>query len=132
MCLHYCCLNFLQLLLILSHGPNPCFSSSSPPSIPRCPIAASSSQIFFFNFQNRTYTETLLHCEVHEFSFSTSPYSPKIDSEQESYVHFIPVLQSCPDEFQNAQRPMFLPYLLVRVFKFIDLGCVGTGISWSF
>ena len=35
-------------------------------------------------------------------------------------------------EFQNAQRPKFLPYLLVRVFKFIDLRCVGMGISWSF
>ena len=37
----------------------------------------------------------------------------------------------CPNEFQNAQRPMFLPYLLIRVFKFIDLGCVRTRISWS-
>src|SRR6185312_4341305 len=132
MCLHLCCLNFLQILLILRHGPNHCFTSSSPPSIPRCPIATSSSRIFSFNFQNRTCTKTLLHCEVHEFSFSTSPHSPKIDSEQESYVHFIPALQSAPNEFQNAQRPMFLPYLLVRVFKFIDIGCIGTGISWSF
>src|SRR6185436_2105159 len=49
---------------------------------------------FSFNFQNRTCTETLLHCEVHGFFFPTSPYSPKIDSEQESYVHFIPALQS--------------------------------------
>jgi len=38
---------------------------------------------FSFNFQNRTCTEPLLHCEVHEFSFPTSPHSPKIDSEQE-------------------------------------------------
>ena len=45
---------------------------------------------------------------------------------------FHPSAAICPDEFQNVQRPMFLPYLLVRVFKFIDLGCVGTGISWSF
>ena len=52
---------------------------------------------FYFNFQNRTYTETLLHCEVHEFFFPTSIHSPKIDSEQESYVHFIPVLQSVPN-----------------------------------
>ena len=101
MCLHLCCLNFLQLLLVLSHGSNLCFSSSSPPSIPRCLIAASSSRIFSFNFQNRTCTETLLHCEVHEFSFPTSPYSPKTDSEQESYVHFIPVLQSVPTNFRT-------------------------------
>ena len=56
---------------------------------------------FSFNFQNRTCTETLLHCEVHEFSFPTSPYSPKIDSEQESYVHFIPALQSVPTNFRT-------------------------------
>ena len=43
---------------------------------------------------------------------------------------FYPSAAICPDEF--VQRPMFLPYLLVRVFKFIDLECVGTGISWSF
>ena len=56
---------------------------------------------FSFNFQNRTCTETLLHCEVHEFSFPTSPYSPKIDSEQESCVHFIPALQSVPTNFRT-------------------------------
>src|SRR6185503_7549645 len=101
MCLHLCCLNFLQLLLVLSHGPNHCFTSSSPPSIPHCPIATSSSRIFFFNFQNRTCIETLLHCEVHEFSFSAIPHSPKIDSEQESYVHFIPALQFVPTNFRT-------------------------------
>ena len=52
---------------------------------------------FSFNFQNRTYTETLLHCEVYGFFFPTSIHSPKIDSEQESYVHFIPALQSVPN-----------------------------------
>ena len=45
---------------------------------------------------------------------------------------FYPSAAICPDEFQNAKRPMFLPYLLVRVLKFIDLECVGTGIWWSF
>ena len=45
---------------------------------------------------------------------------------------FYPSAAICPDEFQNAQRPMFLPYLLVRVFKFIDLECVGMRIWWSF
>ena len=48
----------------------------------------------FFLLISRTehVLKTLLHCEVHEFSFSASPHSPKIDSEKESYVHFIPVL----------------------------------------
>src|SRR6185369_10783185 len=98
MSLHLCCLNFLQLLLVLSHGPNHCFISPSPPSIPRCPIAASSSRIFI----SISRTEHILkHCEVHEFFFPTSPYSPKIDSEQNSYVHFIPVLQSVPTNFRT-------------------------------
>jgi len=61
------------------------------------PLLPHLHEFFSFNFQNRTCTETLLHCEVHEFSFPTSPYSPKIDSEQESCVHFIPALQSVPN-----------------------------------
>ena len=56
---------------------------------------------FSFNFQNRTCTETLLHCKVHEFSFPTSPHSPKTDSKQESYVHFIPALQSILTNFRT-------------------------------
>ena len=56
---------------------------------------------FSFNFQNRTCTEILIHCEVHEFSFPTSPHLLKIDSEQESYVHFIPALQSVPTNFRT-------------------------------
>ena len=54
-----------------------------------------------FNLQDRTCTKTLLHCEVHEFSFPTSPYSPKINSEQESYIHFIPALQSALTNFRT-------------------------------
>jgi len=61
------------------------------------PLLPHLHEFFSFNFQNRTCTETLLHCEVHEFFFPTSPYSPKIDSEQESCVHFIPALQSVPN-----------------------------------
>ena len=45
---------------------------------------------------------------------------------------FHPSAAICLDEFQNVQRPMFLPYLLVRVLKFIDLECVGMRIWWSF
>ena len=65
------------------------------------PLLPHLHEFFSFNFQNRTYTEILLHCEVHEFSFPTSPYSPKIDSEQESCVHFIPALQSVPTNFRT-------------------------------
>ena len=65
------------------------------------PLLPHLHDFFSFNFQKRTCTETLLHCEVHEFSFSTSPHSPKIDSEQESYVHFIPALQSVLTNFRT-------------------------------
>ena len=97
MCLHLFCLNFLQHLLVLIYGPNLCFSSSSPPSIPRCPIVASSSRIFL----SISRTEHVLkHCSIVKcmnFSFPTSPHSPKFDSEHESCVHFIPALQSVPN-----------------------------------
>ena len=65
------------------------------------PLLPHLHEFFSFNFQNRTCTETLLHCEVHEFSFSASPHSPKIDSEQESYVHFILALQSVLTNFRT-------------------------------
>ena len=78
MCLHLCCLNFLHLLLVLSHGPNPCFSSSSPPSIPHCPIAASSSRIFLLISR----TEPVLkHCSIAKctnFPFQRVLIRPKL------------------------------------------------------
>jgi len=63
-----------------------------------------------------------------------------LSNESSSAQNWFRTRELCPlypsavicSEFQNAQRPKFLPYLLVQVFKFIDLGCVGTGISWSF
>src|SRR6185437_4099953 len=62
---------------------------------------------FSFNFQNRKCTETLLHCEVHKISFPTSPHSPKTNYEQESYVHFIPALQSVPTNFRTRNVQCF-------------------------
>src|SRR6185437_6242494 len=61
MCLHLCCLNFLQLLLVLSYGPNHCFTSSLPPSIPHCPIAASSSR---FLLSISRIEHVLKHCSI--------------------------------------------------------------------
>ena len=83
----------MVVLLVANH----CFTSSSPPSIPRCPIAASSSWIFLSISRTEHVLKYCSICEVHEFSFPTSPHSPKIDSEQESCVHFIPALQSVPN-----------------------------------
>jgi hypothetical protein len=45
---------------------------------------------------------------------------------------FTPTLQSAQIWFQTVQCLMFLPYLLVQVFKFIDLGGIGIGTWWSF
>src|SRR6185312_15584705 len=78
MCLHLCCLNFLQLLLVLSHGLNHCFTSSSPPSIPRCPIAASSSRIFL---SISRMEHVLKHCSIAKctnFSFQRVLVRPKL------------------------------------------------------
>ena len=52
---------FLQLLLVQSHGPNHCFTSASPPSISRCPIAASSSRIFL---SISRIEHVLKHCSI--------------------------------------------------------------------
>ena len=130
MCLHLCCLNFLQLL-VLSHGPNHCFTSSSPPTIPRCPIAASSSRIFLSISRTEYVLKHYSIAKCINFPFQRVLIRPKlIPSKRLMSIYSSAAI--CPDEFQNAQHPMFLPHLLVRVFKFIDLGCVGTGISWSF
>ena len=66
------------------------------------PLLPHLHEFFSFNFQNRTCTETLPHCEVHEFSFPTSSHSPKTDSEQESYAHCILALQSVSTNFRTC------------------------------
>ena len=82
--------------------------------------------IFYFNFQNRTYTETLRSARI--FLSNESLFAQNWFRTRE-LCPFYPSAAIC-SEFQNAQRPKFLSYLLVRVFKFIDLG-VGMVISWS-
>ena len=75
---------------------------------------------FSFNFQNRTCIETLLNCEVHEFSFPTSPHSPKIDSEQEIDVH---LFQRCNLSRRISERATS------KVFAISP--CMGLQIHWS-
>src|SRR6185503_13619632 len=102
MCLHLCCLNFLQLLLLLSHGPNPCFSSSSPPSIPRCPIAASSSRIFL----SISRTEHVLkHCSIAKcthFPFQRVLIRPKLIPNK----RVVSILSQCCNLFRISERAM--------------------------
>src|SRR6185437_10931878 len=99
MCLHLCCLNFLQLLVVLSHGPNPCFSSSSP-SIPRCPIAASSSR--FFLLISRT-EPVLKHCSIAKctnFSFQRVLIRPKLIPNK----RVVSILSQCCNLFRISER----------------------------
>jgi hypothetical protein len=60
---------------------------------------------FFFNVQNRKYTQSLLHYAVHKFPFQQILYLPKSDSEQESYVYFTSVIKFVL-KFQNVHRSM--------------------------
>jgi hypothetical protein len=87
---------------------------------------------FFFFLQNRTCTETPLQVEVHEIIFPTSHRMHDTGSEQESCANFTPAMQSVQGWFQIAQRSMFLPYLLVWVFKIDDSWCVGKKVWRTF
>ena len=78
MCLHLCCINFLQLLLVPSHGPNHCFTSSSPPSIPRCPIAASSSLIFLSIYRIEHVLKQCSIAKYMNFPFQRVLIRPKL------------------------------------------------------
>jgi hypothetical protein len=80
---------------------------------------------FFFFLHNRTCTETPIQVEFHEIIFPTSHRTHEMGSEQESCAYFTPAMQSVQGWFQTAQCSMFLPYLLVRVFKIDDSCCVG-------
>jgi hypothetical protein len=93
-------------------------------------VAASSSTVFVFP-PDRTCTETPLQVEVHEITFSMSHHMHETGSEQE-LCQFFSGNAICPRRFQTAQRSMFLPYLLVRVFKIDDSWCIGKEIWRSF
>jgi hypothetical protein len=98
--------------------------SSSPTSM--------SSFVATSSFQNRTCTKTPIQVEVHEITFRTRYHSHETGSEQKSYTYFTPAMQSVEDWFQTTQHSMFLPYLLVRVFKINDSWCIGKEIWRSF
>ena len=121
----------LQLLLIII---KPWFQSFIISSSPTSILSLSLPHLpqFFLYFQNRTCTETPLQVEVHEIIFLTSYHSHETGSEQESCVFFTPAMQSVQNWFQTTQRLMFLPYLLVRVFKIDDPWCVGKKVWRSF
>ena len=97
----------------------------------RRPIATSSSRIFFFQFPEQNLYWNIAPLRSTRIFLSDESSFAQNWFRTRELCPFYPSAAIC-SEFQNAQRPMFVPYLLVRVFKFIDLGCVGTGISWSF
>jgi hypothetical protein len=75
----------------------------------------------FFSLMSRTESIPKLYsiAQCTKFSFPTSLYLSKSDSGQESYVCFTSAMKSVL-KFQNAQRLIFSPYLLARVFKLVD------------
>jgi hypothetical protein len=68
-----------------------------------CPLSLLELPRIFFNFQNITCTETLLHCKVLEIIFPTSGHSPQSDSKQESYTLFTPSMQTVPADFRMCE-----------------------------
>ena len=119
MCLHLCCLNFLQLLLVLSHGPNLCFSSSSPPSIPRCPIAASSSWIFFQFSEQNLYWNITAFAKCTNFPFQRVLIHPKL----------IPNKRVMSILSQRCNLFRISEYAASKVFAISP--CMGLQIHWS-
>jgi hypothetical protein len=91
-----------------------------------------SSSAFFSYLQNRTCTETPFQVDIYEIIFPTSHRTHETGSEQESCTYFTLAMQSVQGWFQTAQRSIFLPYLLVRVFKIDDSWCVGNKVWRSF
>jgi hypothetical protein len=86
--------------------------------------------LFFHKFSSLSRSDHVENNNFHawhmKFSFHQSIYSPPTDSNRVSYARSTPALQSVQIRFQTAHRSMFLSCLFVRVFKFIDLRCVGT------
>ena len=131
MCLHLCCLNFPS---------TSSWTKSWSQSLLHVVVASFNSSlshcylIFTNFFLSISRTEPVLkHCSIAKctsFPFQRVLIRPKLIPNKRVRP-FYSSAAIC-SEFQNVQRPKFLPYLLVRVFKFIDLGCVGTGISWNF
>ena len=126
MCLHLCYLNFLQLLLVLSNGPNHCFTSLSPPSIPHCPIAASSSQIFL---SISRIEHVLKHCSIAKctnFPFQRVLIFPKLIPNK----RVVSILSQRCNLFRISECAASKVFAISPCtgLQFIDLGCVGMGI----
>jgi hypothetical protein len=122
-------LSFNFFLSSSSHGSNP--SSYRHHQLPYRPCCCLIFHSFSY-FQNRTCTETPFQVEFYEIIFPMSYRTHEMGSEQESCAYFTPAMQSVQGWFQTAQRSMFLPYLLVRVFKIDDSWCIGKKVWRSF
>jgi hypothetical protein len=119
-------LSFNFFLSSSSHGSNP--SSYCHHRLPSHPCRC----LIFHRFSLTSWTEHMLkhplQVEVHIIMFPTSHHSHEMGSEQESCAYFTLSTQSVQSWFQTAQRSMFLPYLLVRVFKIDDPWCIGNRV----
>ena len=132
MCLHLCCLNFPS---------TSSWTKSWSQSLLHVVVATFNSLLshccriftnFFFQFPEQNLYWNIAPLRSARIFLSNESLFAQNWFRTRELCPFYPSAAICPDEFQNAQRPMFLPYLRVRVFKFIDLECVGMGIWWSF
>ena len=118
--LHLIALLVLQLfLIVVKLCPQSFFTPSSPLSLLSFVVASSCTN---FSYTSRTecvlnFCSNAMHSKL---SFQRVIICPK-RLPNKRVMPFL--LQGCnlSRNFQNAQRPMFSPYLLARVFKLIDL-----------
>jgi hypothetical protein len=88
--------------------------------------------LFFHKFSSLSRSDHVENNSFHAWRMKLSFHQVFIHPQRTPIEWVMPVLLRRCNMFQTAHRSMFLSYLLVRVFKFIDHGCVGTGTWWSF
>jgi hypothetical protein len=89
--------------------------------------------LFFHKFSSLSRSDHVENNIFHAWCMKLSIRQVFIHPQWTPIEWIMPVLLQCFQSwFQTARHSIFLPYLLVRVFKSIDLGCVGTVTWWSF
>jgi hypothetical protein len=127
--LHFCCLDGRSMSTILSQALVIIVSQLVLTSFCVVLYCCFNFHKFFFNLQNRTCTEPLLHCKVLEIIFPTSGHSPQLDSEQESYTLFTPSMQTVPTDFRTCDAQWFGCNSLHRSPKMLNLDVLERSLN---
>jgi hypothetical protein len=92
--------------------------------------------LFFHKFSSLSISDHVENNSFHAWCMKLSFHQVFIHLQRTPIEWVMPVLlRRCnlsKADFRQHIAQCFLPYLLVQVLKFIDLGCVGTGTWWSF